>query len=196
MGSIIGGGKGMAIRISQAKLNDLAKKTPGAKKALAEYKATTKPKQAMGQKHKSVCPILASNLKTCNCPEFRWEGHPEGEYRFHEKRRWLFDIYFIDYQIAIEVEGGIGSHRRGTTISNQGTEHATQSRHLTYDGFDGDAEKYFEAGMKNIFVIRVSPRMVKNGQAASMALQALKLKGWEPKVKNSAYTAFFDMVKN
>lgn len=144
--------------------------------------------------HDSVCPLLAASLTMVGAPEFRWAEHPLGEYRFHPVRKWQLDFYFPCFNVAIEVEGGISSHRKHRKLSADGKEYWVQSRHLTEAGFTEDAHKYFEAGLCGIMVLRVSPAMVKDGRATSMALRALRKNGWEPANKTQAYTAYYGIL--
>lgn len=178
-----------ALRISEKDCKKLIGNSSLAQ-ADAKQKITNK-----SEKKYSSCPELAWQLRQCGCPDFRWEGHKDGEYRFHHKRKWRFDFYLSKYKVAIEVEGGISTHRKGTETTKNGTQQVMQSRHLTYDGFDEDAEKYFEAELLGVFVIRASPRMVRKGIAASMALQALKFRGWSPVGPSMAYNAFIGVHK-
>lgn len=127
----------------------------------------------------STCDRLASQLRQVGAPDFRYAGHELGEYQFHPVRKWRLDFYFPQYKFAIEVEGGVGGHRRNTAISSEGNVYLTQSRHLTQDGFDEDALKYFSAEKMGISVIRVSSRMVTTDLAISMAIQMLEARGWQ-----------------
>ncbi len=54
---------------------------------------------------------------------------PVREYRFHPRRKWLFDFAWPSHMLAVEVEGGAYSG----------------GRHTTGPGFTGDCEKYNEA---------------------------------------------------
>jgi len=66
------------------------------------------------------------------------------EHRFHEVRRWRFDLAYPDLKIAFEYEGGIhsyGAHSRGK-------------------GFAKDVEKYNTAGMLGWRVFRIHGDMV------------------------------------
>ena len=73
----------------------------------------------------------------------------EREVRFALPRQWRFDWILKDYPLAIELEGGSwigGRHSRG-------------------DGFEKDCEKYAEAAIRCWFVMRVTPKMAKDGRA-------------------------------
>jgi very-short-patch-repair endonuclease len=77
---------------------------------------------------------------------------PEREHRFHPTRRWRFDFAWPDRLVAVEVEGGIwrgGRHTRGT-------------------GYCRDVEKYNAAALAGWTVLRVTPEMVRSGEAVRM----------------------------
>ena len=59
--------------------------------------------------------------------ELKSKGIPfEAEYRFHDKRRFRFDVSIPEYRIAVEYEGIVSG----------------KSRHTTLKGYTGDCEKY------------------------------------------------------
>ncbi len=69
---------------------------------------------------------------------------PVAEHRFHDVRKWRFDVALIAPRIAIEVEGGLwvpggGAHSRPTKILR-------------------DIEKYNEAVMLGWRVLRTIPK--------------------------------------
>jgi hypothetical protein len=85
---------------------------------------------------------------------------PHAEWAFADHlpraRSWRFDFAWPTRRIAVEIEGGafvLGRHVRGT-------------------GFERDAEKYATAVILGWRVIRVTPRLVKNGHAAAWVQQA------------------------
>jgi len=82
---------------------------------------------------------------------------PVVEHRFHETRRWRFDLAWPDMRFAVEVEGGqyVGGH-------------------VTKGRFEGDMEKYNEAALAGWMVLRVSPRMVRDGRALAVVERALR----------------------
>lgn len=139
-----------------------------------------------GQQH-SLCNALAAQLKTAGAPDFMWDGSPEGEHQFHPRRRWRLDFFFPEYKVAIEVEGGVSTHRRSKAVSQDGAEYYRQSRHLTPAGFEEDAIKYFEAAKQGIFVLRVTSKMVSDHRAVSMAIQLLESRGWTPPATQMAH---------
>lgn len=86
---------------------------------------------------------------------------PEREYKFHPKRKWLFDFCYPDLMLAIEVEGGT---RKG-------------GRHSRHDGYTKDCEKYNEALILGYRVIRVTSDHVYNGAAIDWIRRALRKEG-------------------
>jgi very-short-patch-repair endonuclease len=79
---------------------------------------------------------------------------PHFEYRFHETRKWRFDLAFPEQKLAVEIEGGIwqyGRHNRAST-------------------FIKDLEKYNNACMLGWYLLRFSTEMVKKG----IAVQSIK----------------------
>lgn len=85
---------------------------------------------------------------------------PVSEYRFHPVRRWRFDLAWPNLRIAVEIEGG--SYVGG--------------RHSCGPGFWRDCEKYNEAALDGWIVIRVIPRMVRDGRAIEWLIRAVRSK--------------------
>lgn len=82
---------------------------------------------------------------------------PVAEYRFEPKRRWRLDWAWPDRKVALEVEGGVwirGRHSRGA-------------------GMVKDMEKYNALAVAGWRLLRVTPQMVDNGEAALVAAKAL-----------------------
>ena len=63
---------------------------------------------------------------------------PVREYRFHETRKWRFDVAFLAQRVAIELEGGVW----------------TRGRHTRGSGFKGDIEKYNAAIFRGWRILR------------------------------------------
>ena len=74
---------------------------------------------------------------------------PEREYRFHPTRLWRFDFAFVEFRLAVEVEG--------TTYEG--------GRHQRMAGFEEDVVKYAEAALAGWVVIRFTPAKIKSGYA-------------------------------
>lgn len=170
------------MRLTAKELAELALKGNGsaarALQGLQEQSVPARMTLTTPSSQYSQCGLLAQQLKQIHAPEFQWEGSREGEYRFHPHRRWRFDFFFPQYQMAVEVEGGVAGHRLGKSISKDGVEYQRQSRHLTEKGFEEDAIKYFEAAKLGITVLSVTSRMVSDHRAISMVIQLLETKGW------------------
>ena len=92
---------------------------------------------------RSSVPTLLYQVRVCGLPKCK------PEHRFHETRKWRFDLAFTDHKLAVEVEGG----------------GFVQGRHTRGLGLEKDAEKYAEAAILGWTVLRVTPRQVKTGQA-------------------------------
>lgn len=81
---------------------------------------------------------------------------PQLEVRFHPTRKWRFDMYwpvdlFSGKGVACEVEGG--------TYSG--------GRHVRGRGYEMDCEKYNEAALMGITVLRVTAKHITDGRALS-----------------------------
>ena len=99
----------------------------------------------------SSVPLLVLQLKALGVPA------PKREYRFHPVRQFRADLAWIDARLLVEVDGGLyvqGGHSRGA-------------------GRERDYARDAEAMMLGWRVLRVSPRQVKNGQAAAWVRSVL-----------------------
>lgn len=74
------------------------------------------------------------------------------EYRFHDFRRWRFDVALLDCDLAIEIDGGGWNH---------GAHHRKRGR-------DNDNEKDQAAQLDGWCVIRVSWDHIFNGEALAV----------------------------
>ena len=84
--------------------------------------------------------------------------HPNVEVRFHKERKWRLDFYFpTEVPLAVEVEGGM----------------FIQGRHTRGAGFQADIDKYNALTLAGIRLLRVTPQMVKSGEALRLVEQAL-----------------------
>lgn len=81
---------------------------------------------------------------------------PDREFKFHPTRRWKFDFYWPDIKVACEVEGGVW----------------IRGRHNRPQGFISDCEKYSEAALMGICVIRVTEKHIKDGVALQLLERA------------------------
>jgi very-short-patch-repair endonuclease len=80
----------------------------------------------------------------------------ERELAFHEIRGWRFDFAIPAHRLGIEVEGGV--HMMG--------------RHQRPEGFTEDCRKYNAAALAGWRVLRFTPAMIENGEAAEVIAQA------------------------
>ena len=83
---------------------------------------------------------------------------PVPEYRFHPVRLWRIDVAFPAQKVAVEIDGGIwtgGRHSRGV-------------------GITADCEKVCALAMAGWRFLRVTPQLVKTGQAAQWVREALR----------------------
>lgn len=92
---------------------------------------------------------------------------PTPEYRFHDERKWRFDLAWPLEKLAFEREGGVyagGRHTRGS-------------------GYSGDIEKYNEAAIAGWLVIRATPAQIRTGEALDWLTRAMnmRLAGEAPK---------------
>lgn len=98
----------------------------------------------------------------------------ERDYRFAKdmKRQWRFDMAFIGFKVAVEIEGIVFRRVAGQMVAS--------GRHASPAGFEGDCWKYYSAILLGWSVLRVTPKMVKGGQAIEMVQRVLASKGWRP----------------
>ena len=100
----------------------------------------------------SAVPLLLQQCRMLRLPV------PETERRFHDTRKWRFDVAWPVYKLAVEVDGGgfvAGRHSRGV-------------------GIEKDCEKYAEALCLGWRVLRCTPRQIRTGQAATWIETMLK----------------------
>lgn len=82
---------------------------------------------------------------------------PVIEHYFARPRRWRFDFAWPDRMLAAEVEGGTW----------------TGGRHTRGGGYEADCEKYSRAALLGWRVLRFTPRMIAEGTATAMLVEAL-----------------------
>lgn len=104
--------------------------------------------------------MSASSLEALFLIQCRAHGipAPETEHRFHERRRWRFDMAWPDKMVAVEIEGGVwngGRHTRGS-------------------GFEADAEKYNTASEMGWTVLRYTPKYLRDGSAVEQVKRVLE----------------------
>jgi hypothetical protein len=84
---------------------------------------------------------------------------PEPEYRFCEARRWRLDWCFVDYWLAVEIQGGLwvaggGRHQRGAALL-------------------AEYEKLNMAALMGYRVLFATPAQVKSGEIFPIIARAL-----------------------
>lgn len=90
-------------------------------------------------------------------------GPVETEYQFHPERRWKFDYFLPDYNIAVEYEGLMYA---GDNVG-----------HASISGILRDVEKYNEATAMGIRVFRAHAKNVHDG-SIFLLLEAVKQQNW------------------
>lgn len=155
-----------------------------AAQALAKYEevkaSESNTTKKISDRPTSKVPILIAQLAQSGIRDIRWSEHSDGEYMFHPTRKWRLDCYHAATKVALEVEGGIASHGKNGNIS----------RHLHSAGYEKDIEKYFNAELMGIWVIRASSEMVKSGFAVSMFIQAMEHRGYVNPQPNEFYESY------
>lgn len=94
------------------------------------------------------------------------------QWRFHPRRRWRADFAWPRHGlngVIVEVEGGYWQKAR--TKDGQETGHSAGHAHPAR--FEADVEKYNEATLAGITVIRVTPAMIRDGRALEYVKRAL-----------------------
>lgn len=86
----------------------------------------------------------------------------ETQVKFHPERQWRLDFFARDYQLAVELHGGIH----------------TQGRHVRGEGFAGDRAKVNAAIEMGIAVLEFTKEMLENGIAIKQTEWCLAARGW------------------
>lgn len=74
---------------------------------------------------------------------------PINEYKFHDTRRWRFDMCWPEEMLAVECDGGVWS----------------QGRHVRGAGYENDCEKLNVAAELGWRVLRFTTGMIRSGKA-------------------------------
>ena len=82
---------------------------------------------------------------------------PVAEYRFHETRKWRFDLAWPDLMLALEIEGGVW----------------TRGRHVRPKGFLEDVSKYNAATSAGWLVLRCTWADIDSGKAFETVREAM-----------------------
>jgi hypothetical protein len=99
----------------------------------------------------AVAVYIVSQLRMAGLPD------PVEEFRFAPPRRWRFDLAWPERKLAVEVEGGVW----------------TGGRHTRPAGYLKDIEKYNEASILGWRLVRITPAMIKSGEALTLIERAL-----------------------
>jgi hypothetical protein len=130
-----------------------------------------------------VGSVGAADAKVMSAPELQLlaqilgAGLPVPRYgskqwRFHPRRRWRADFAWPRHGlngVIVEVEGGYWQKAR--TKDGQETGHSAGHAHPAR--FEADVEKYNEATLAGITVVRVTPAMIRDGRALEYVKRAL-----------------------
>ncbi len=110
-------------------------------------------------RHINWSNVLLDQIRLAKLPE------PLLEYRFHANRQWRFDFCWksAGQLVACEVEGGIWMQ----------TEKGYSKGHAHPERFESDCEKYNEAALYGWLVLRVTPKMIRDGRALEWLERAL-----------------------
>ena len=95
---------------------------------------------------------LIFQLKALGAPD------PAREWRFHNIRKWRFDLAWPERLLAVEVEGGV----------------YIQGRHTRGSGVEADCEKYNTAVIMGWRILRYTSKTIKNGMAVQEIMMALE----------------------
>ena len=98
--------------------------------------------------------LMLYQIKSCRLPS------PVPEYRFHNVRRWRFDLAWPDQMLAVEIEGGTWK---------------AVSRHISGRGFHNDCIKYNSAVMLGWRILRFDGDLVRSGEALKVLEQVLEI---------------------
>lgn len=146
---------GVAVRVSRGDARKMGIVIPSRTR-----KSTTR---------KSATPIMPKmELSDWLLAQMRMAGLPEPirEHRFHEARRWRFDLAYPDRMIAIECEGLVRPESAGGD---------RKSRHTTNRGYEMDCEKYDAAVLTGWRLLRFTGAMIKSGAALNTIELALQI---------------------
>lgn len=140
------------LRASEAWLADYQRKHGAASLAPANDspKPATKPKTPAPN---GDVDLLCWQLNNVGIPH-------EREHRFHDTRKWRFDIAFPVVKLAIEIDGGLfvdGGHSRGRARIK-------------------DMERDIAANLLGWLVVRMPPEWIKPGTALAHIEQLIKVR--------------------
>lgn len=86
-------------------------------------------------------------------------------------RRWRVDFAWLDYFVAVEIEGLVVRKIGGQVI--------TQGRHATVSGFRDDCLKYATAAFLGWTILRFEQTQVRDRVAIEYTMRVLQKRGWK-----------------
>jgi hypothetical protein len=88
------------------------------------------------------------------------------------QREWRFDFAWLQYKIAVEIEGLVYRRINGELVC--------MGRHVHPEGFSEDSRKYATAAILGWTVLRFYQGQVKNREAIDFTMRVLAARGWNP----------------
>lgn len=121
---------------------------------------------------------LAFQIRAHRLPE------PARQHRFALEldRQWRFDFAFLEYRLAVEVEGLVAMRAmvpRGRGQPGYRQTIILTGRHATPEGFKEDVEKYNAATLLGWRLLRVHQDLIKNGEAIATIERVFASLGWQ-----------------
>lgn len=113
-------------------------------------------------------PLACALLESSGLPR------PVAEHQFHPGRRWRFDFAWVEYKVALEVEGGI--YGRGKKCPACGQRKV--GAHTSIERLKTDMEKYFYASLLGWVVARCLPEEFTGMVVLDRLRLALAERGW------------------
>lgn len=102
-----------------------------------------------------VSPLVQTllfQIRSLNLPK------PVLEHRFHETRKWRWDLAWPEFKVAVECEGGV----------------YTQGRHTRGKGFENDCEKASEGAAAGWLLVRATGDQIDQGKAVIWVQRTLE----------------------
>jgi hypothetical protein len=133
--------------------------------------------------------LFASQCRAYRLPAF------ETQHLFAKAigRKWRFDVAFVEYKLAVEIEGlvvmrvwaakligpaPIAANGRVVNVSEVKPTTVTMGRHATITGMREDCDKYNSAALLGWTVLRFEQKAIKPLDAINMTQRVLAAKGW------------------
>lgn len=129
----------------------MTEQLPGPRRRRHQTAAELWAREEAAAKRRELEDRLAFQIKALGLPE------PQREFRFDKVRLWRFDFAWVDFSLAVEVEGAVwagGRHTRGA-------------------GFEADVDKYNAAACLGWQVLRFTATHVRSGAAIRRIEDAL-----------------------